>query len=197
MQKLSERQKKVLAFIEEFINRHGYSPTCEEIREQFRFRSPNAVTCYLRCLEKKGYLFRKSRKARAISLKSIHSFFRGIPVLGKIAAGVPILPEDFSEETLLISPEITGGGEIFALKVKGDSMEQAGIFDGDYVLVRRGGVEDGDIVAAVVGDEATVKILKKDAGNIFLVSANPTYKPIRIKERFIAGKVVGLFRKFS
>ncbi len=192
MRKLTGRQAEILRFINQFIKENGYSPSVEEIRKFFGFKSPNAVTCHLNSLRNKGFISRESSKARAIKMR----FFNpGIPVIGKIAAGEPVITEDFQEDFLFSSDEMR---DTFALKVKGDSMQQANIFDGDYVIVKKDiEVKNGDIVAAIIGEEATVKYFKKVKGKIFLVPANPSYSPVEIKENFILGKVVGIFRRIS
>ncbi len=192
MRVLTKRQSEILRFITDFIKNNGYSPSVEDIRRFFNFRSPNAVTAHLRSLINKGYLDKKSGKARTLNIKS-GSFISGIPVFGKIAAGKPVLIENFSEDFLFSPHEMK---DVFALKVKGDSMQQAYIYEGDYVIVKKNlEINNGDIVAAVVGEEATVKYFRKIKNKVFLVPANPTYSTIEIKENLILGKVIGVFRK--
>ncbi|MCM8815653.1 MAG: transcriptional repressor LexA [Candidatus Omnitrophica bacterium] len=192
MKGLTSRQAEILEFINRFIKNNGYSPSMEDIRIFFGFRSPNAVTCHLRSLINKGYLSKEISKARALRLKFSSSGY-GIPVLGKIAAGRPVLIEDFSEGFLFSQEEMKG---VFALKVKGDSMKDAHIYDGDYVIVKKNvDINNGDIVAAIVEEEATVKYFRRIKNKVFLIPANPSYKSIEIKENFILGKVTGVLRK--
>lgn len=194
MKRLTNRQAEMLEFINRFIKNNGYSPSMEDIRIFFGFKSPNSVTCHLKSLISKGYLSKELNKARSLKMK-FSPFVSGVPVLGKIAAGKPILVEYFSEGFLFSKDEMK---DVFALKVKGDSMEQAHIYDGDYVLVKKNvDVNNGDIIAAIVGEEATVKYFKKVKDKIFLVPANPSYKPVEIKENFILGKVIGVYRKIK
>ncbi|MCX7706011.1 MAG: transcriptional repressor LexA [bacterium] len=191
MKKLTSRQIEILRFITTFIKNNGYGPSVEDVRLFFGFKSPNAVTCHIRSLINKGYLSKELGKARSIKIK--FSPFSGIPILGKVAAGKPVVVEDFSEDVLFSKDEMEN---VFALRVKGDSMQQAHIYDGDYVIVRRNvGINNGDIVAAVIGEEATVKYFKKIKDKTFLIPANPSYKPVEIKENFILGKVIGVYRK--
>lgn len=182
----------MLNFISHFIKNNGYSPSVEDIRKFFGFKSPNAVTCHLNSLINKGYLSRERSRARALKIK-LPQFLSGIPVFGKIAAGRPVVIEDFYDG-FLFSPEEMK--DVFALRVKGDSMEQSGIYDGDYVIVKKGvEINNGDIVAAILGEEATVKHFKKMKNKIFLVPANPSYQPIEIKEDLILGKVIGIYKR--
>ncbi|HON05307.1 MAG TPA: transcriptional repressor LexA [Candidatus Ratteibacteria bacterium] len=190
MKKLTQRQFEILKFITQFINKYGYAPSFEEIRLFFKFKSPNAVTCHLNTLVNKGYLIKDSTRARALRTRFPLS---GIPIVGKIAAGPPIIIENFFEGSLFTPDDLM---DVFALKITGDSMEQAHIYDGDYVIVKKNvEVRNGDIIAAVIGEEATIKYLRKEKNKIFLVPANPAYKPIEIKENLILGKVIGVFRK--
>lgn len=190
MKKLTQRQSEILKFIIHFIKKYGYAPSFEEIRSFFKFKSPNAVTYYLNTLINKGYLIKNSSRARA--LKTKFPLF-GIPVVGKIAAGTPIIVENFFEGFLFLSDELI---DVFALRVTGDSMEQAHIYDGDYVIVKKNvEIHNWDIVAAIIGEEATVKYFKKEKNKIVLIPANPVYKPLEIKENLILGKVIGVFRK--
>ncbi|MCM8816111.1 MAG: transcriptional repressor LexA [Candidatus Omnitrophica bacterium] len=194
MKKITLRQAEILKFISSYIKNNGYSPCVEDIRLYFGFKSPNAVTCHLKSLIRKGYLSKELNKARSLKI-NLPFFVSGIPVLGKIAAGKPIIVEDFSGDFLFSQDEIK---DVFALKVKGDSMQDAHIYDGDYVIVRKNiEINNGDIVAALVGEEATVKYFKKVRSKIFLVPANPSYEIVEIKENFIVGKVIGVYRKIK
>lgn len=199
MEKLSEKQKKILEFIEGFIKEKGYSPSIGEIQNNFSFHSPHAVTCHIRSIIEKGYLSKVAGKARTLTIsgqKLSGGFFK-IPVIGKIAAGKPVIP-DGTEENFVFGKTGISGDETFALKVRGDSMEQAGIFEDDYVIVdKRKNIKNGDIVAAVIDGEATVKYFFREKDRIKLSAANPLYEPIFIKNDILLGKVTGLFREFS
>jgi len=190
MKKLTQRQSEILRFITQFIKKYGYAPSFEEIRSFFRFKSPNTVTCHINTLISKGYLIKDSSRARALRTKFSLS---GIPVIGKISAGFPIVIENFFEDSLFSTDDLI---DVFALKVAGDSMEQAHIYDGDYVIVKKSAeIHNGDIVAAVIGEEATIKYFKREKNKIILIPANPAYKPLEITENLILGKVIGVFRK--
>ncbi|MGB9641897.1 MAG: transcriptional repressor LexA [Candidatus Ratteibacteria bacterium] len=192
MKKLTGRQSEILKFITLFMKQYGYAPSVQDIRLFFGFKSPNAVTCHLRSLINKGYLVKDSSRARALRIKFLPQF-SGIPVIGKIAAGKPLVIEDFFEETLF---SFSDTENVFALKVSGDSMEQAHIYNGDYVIIKKDvDIHNGDIVAAVVGEEATVKYFKKIKNKIYLIPANPSYQPMEVKENMIVGKVIGVFRR--
>jgi len=193
MKNLTKRQFEILEFIKKFIEQYGYSPSVEDIKIAFGFKSPNAVTCHIRSIINKGYLTKDSKRARALKVK--FRIFSGIPVIGKIAAGKPIIIENFSDE-YLFHPE--NFKDTFALRVSGDSMEQAHIFDGDYVIVKKNiEIRNGDIVAAALGEESTVKYFKKIKNKIFLIPANSSYQPIEVNENVILGKVIGVFRKIK
>ncbi|HOK81018.1 MAG TPA: transcriptional repressor LexA [bacterium] len=192
MRKLTVRQSEILKFIARFMKQYGYAPSIQDIRIFFGFKSPNAVTCHIRSLINKGYLTKDFGRARALRIKFLPQF-SGIPVVGKIAAGKPLMIEDFFEETLF---SFSDTENVFALKVSGDSMEQAHIYNGDYVIVKKDApVHNGDIIAAVVGEEATVKYFKKIKNKIYLIPANPSYQPVEVKENVIIGKVIGVFRR--
>jgi repressor LexA len=208
MRELTARQREVLAFIRAFTEKHGAPPTVREIGERFRFTA-RAAFDHLRALERKGMLQRRvtdKRVSRTLVLAD-----RGgerprrekdIPILGKIAAGAPIFAAEQREDLIPVRPEwlAAKGGEVFALRVSGDSMIEAHIAHGDLVLVRKqASAVTGDIVAALVDDEATVKRFAVEGGTIVLKPEHPTMKPIVVdpqKAEFrILGKVVGLIRE--
>ena len=213
MRELTSRQREVLAFIRSFTTRHGVPPTVREIGDKFRV-TPRAAFDHLRALERKGMLQRRQtlgRTSRALTLSDTGNTatFRSIPVLGRVAAGVPLLAEENREGELPLSAtSLPGGGEdVFALRVRGDSMIDAHICDGDLVLVRRQdtAVANDIVVAAVASDataepEATVKRYLRDGARIVLKPENPTMSPIvvdpREREVRILGKVIGLLRGF-
>lgn len=197
---LTERQRAILEFIKDFVREQGLPPTVREIGEHFGL-DPHAVHDHLKALERKGYLKRDSSKAR--SLRLVEALEEGrveqVPVLGRVQAGLPLLAVENVEGSLPVAEDWLGGAEAFFLKVKGDSMVGAHIQDGDYVLVRRQEVaEHGDIVVALLDDEATVKRLYRRGRALFLQPENPTMAPIEVKgeDRFrILGKVIGVLRR--
>ncbi len=201
LEELTFRQKEVLEFISATIQQKGYPPTLREIGKRFRIASTNAVNGILEALERKGYIKRRPFLSRGIEITSIlKPDFRLVPVVGRIAAGLPILAVENIETHLAVDKSFLPGGEIFSLKVVGDSMKDAGIFDGDYALARRQSIaEPGDIVVAVIGEEATVKKYFPTKKYIRLEPANEEYEPIIVEKGtpdfYIAGKVIGLMRR--
>lgn len=203
--RLTRRQQEVLGFIREFTDRHGVPPTVREIGARFRV-TPRAAFDHLRALERKGHLRRRAttgRTSRALTLVSHGSPVREVPILGRIAAGMPLLSEENREGTLPIAADWLGakGEDVFSLRVRGDSMVGAHIVEGDLVLVRRQDhAQPGEIVVALVDGEATVKRFARDGHAVVLKPEHPTLPPIVIqpgeKEVRILGKVVGLLRAF-
>lgn len=191
---ITPKQSKILRFIQNKISHEGRPPTIREIASWFGFKSTGTVRDYLRILAKKGYLKLTPKKSRAIELAKNITF--RIPIIGQITAGVPNLAyEEIDEylnlEDFLSNPE----KEVFALKIKGDSMIEKNIFDGDLAIVKKQRlVENGDIVAALIGNEATVKIFRTKHNRPYLEPANKKYSPIT-KEFNIIGKVVATIRK--
>jgi repressor LexA len=198
---LTDRQKAIYDFLLKTIREKGFAPSIHEIGKQFKIASTNGVSDHLKALEKKGYIRRVGK--RAIELvnavgKSVLTTTREVPVLGKVAAGKPLLSEENIEGTITI-PDDMGSGKQFALRVKGDSMIDAGILDGDRVIVKQqAAAENGDIVCAVIEGEATLKRFFKKGGVITLKAENEKYPPITVAEgEFrIVGRIVGLLRKF-
>ncbi len=205
MRELTRRQREILGFIRSFTERHGVPPTVREIGARFRV-TPRAAFDHLRALEKKGSLRRRvtaGRTSRVLTLADRAPATRRVPVLGRIAAGEPLYAEQNLEGSLPISAEwLAGKGEeIFALRVRGESMINAHIVEGDLVLVRRQeSAEPGDIVVALLGDEATVKRFARQGEKVLLKPEHPTMPPIEVrhgqKNFKILGKVVGLVRGF-
>ncbi|HTO13723.1 MAG TPA: transcriptional repressor LexA [Candidatus Binatia bacterium] len=210
MRELTARQRDVLGFIRAFTARHGVPPTVREIGEKFRV-TPRAAFDHLRALERKGMLQRRAgpgRTARGLTLTEAaggRSGTASVPILGRIAAGQPLLAEENREGELPIAAgALPGRGEdLFALRVRGESMISAHICDGDLVLVRRqDSAQPNDIVVALVesdaGDEATVKRFQRDGERVVLKPEHPTMAPIVVDPRAvrILGKVVGLLRGF-
>jgi repressor LexA len=199
--RLTRRQQEVLAFMRSFSQRHGVPPTVREIGERFRV-TPRAAFDHLRALERKGYLKRRAtsgRTSRALTLAERPG--GGVPILGRIAAGMPLQSEQNREGTLPVSADWCGSRaeDIFSLRVRGESMIGAHIVDGDVVVVRRQEhAQPGDIVVALVDGEATVKRFGRDGQAIVLKPENPTMSAIVVRpgehEVRILGKVLGLVR---
>jgi repressor LexA len=192
---LSLKQKEVLRFIRRKITEDNFPPTIREIAGHFHFSSTGTVRDYLGILAKKGYLKLKKQKARAIEL--VEDIFK-IPLLGRVNAGSPQIAEQDIEGYLEPDEFLKSTGDLFALRVKGDSMVDAGIIEGDLVVVRRQPqAQNGEIVVAIIGDEATVKFFKKINKGLFLFPANKKYKPIAYSESTaILGRVIRVLRKY-
>jgi repressor LexA len=197
---LTKRQKEIYEFISKYASKYGYPPTVREIGKAVGLHSSSTVHAHLANLEKIGLLRRDPTKPRAIEVlvDKARKAMRGpgLPVVGQVAAGAPILAEENIEEYLEV-PEVIGGetGD-YILRVKGDSMKDAGILEGDYVVVRPAEVaDDGEIVVALIGDEATVKRFYKEKDRVRLEPANKAYKPIRSADAALLGTVTGVFRK--
>ena len=202
---LTKRQKQILDHVTRSIQKEGYPPSIREIGQALGIKSPRGVVGHLEALQKKGYLSRE-RGARTIKVKGTtpslphYKEETSIPLLGAIAAGQPILAHEQTEEHLLVDKRFVSGKNIFALRVKGESMIGAGILSGDYVLVRQQPkVDNGEIAAVLLEDEATVKRVHCQKGLLQLISENPAIGPIEVKENEkrvqILGKVVGVMRK--
>lgn len=198
-----EMQERILAYIESVIRTRGYAPSVREIAEAVGLRSTSTVHGHLTRLEKKGLLHRDAMKPRAMGLTSDNpeldealSDVRCVPVVGRVAAGSPILAEENTEAVLPLPSELVGDGEHFILRVRGESMINAGILNDDYIVVRRQPeARNGDIVVALVDDEATVKRFFKENGHFRLQPENDTMEPIIVPEVTVLGKVVSLMRK--
>jgi repressor LexA len=199
---LTKRQQEILRVVEDHIERHGYPPTVREIGDAVGLTSSSTVHAHLQALETRGALKRDPAKPRALDLARRRSAraegdVRVLPLLGRIAAGAPILAEEHVEEHVAVPGMLTSSGDCFLLRVKGESMIDAGILDGDYVVVRRqDDCEEGEIVAALVDDsEATVKRLHRVAGRVRLSPENSTMEPFYPDAVQVLGKVVGVFRR--
>lgn len=199
---LTERQRQILDFILSEIHKKGYPPSVRDIGTAVGLSSSSTVHSHLSSLEEKGYIRRDSTKPRAIEILDFReeeiglppSKIRSVPVVGQIAAGIPLLAQENIEDTLPLPVEMAGENT-FILKVKGESMIGAGIFDGDYLVVRQQKTaENGDIVVALIGEDATVKRFFREKDGIRLQPDNPTMKPIITKELTILGKAISLFR---
>jgi repressor LexA len=202
MEGLSSKQGQVLKFLVDFNEDHGFPPTIRELCAYFGFKSLNTAHFHLRALEKKGYIQIHPGKGRGITLPGARPLSeRQIPVVGRIAAGTPILALENIEDSLGIDRRFFGAEKSFAVQVKGDSMVEAHIQDGDYVIMKvQDQAESGDIVAALIDDEVTLKYFFRRQNQVSLESANPKYSPIIFKKRDvrslrILGVMVGLIRK--
>lgn len=203
MADLTPRQRAILEFIAATHEERGYPPSVREIGEAVGLQSPSSVHAQLASLARKGYLKKDPTRPRAIRLtldsagRTAPGSLRAVPVLGEIAAGHPILAEENLQETLQLPEQLVGHGTLFALRVRGDSMVEAGILDGDLCVVRQQPVaDDGEIVAALVeGEEATVKRLRRQNGRVLLEPANPAYSPIEASDTQVLGKVVAVLRR--
>ena len=203
--KLTTRQQEIYEFIREHSAAHGYPPTVRDIGKAVGLASSSTVHAHLANLEKAGLLRRDPTKPRAIELldravDAVRSAVRspGLPLIGHVAAGQPILAEENVEEYVHV-PQLAGGedGE-YVLRVRGESMKNAGILDGDFVVVRPQPTgRDGEIVVAMVGEEATVKRFFREADHIRLEPENETMEPIRSRDVQVIGRVVGVFRSVS
>jgi len=198
---LTKRQKEIFDFIRKYAEKTGYPPTVREIGKAVGLHSSSTVHAHLANLEKIGLLKRDPSKPRAIELlfdkakKTIRPE-SGLPLVGHVAAGEPILAEENIEEYLEI-PDVIGGEDgDYILQVRGESMKNVGILEGDYVIVRPADdAADGEIVVALIGEEATVKRIFREADHIRLQPENDEMEPIRSTEAKVLGKVVGVFRK--
>lgn len=203
---ISARQREILELILTTVRRRGYPPSVREIGEVVGLSSPSTVHSHLSALVKAGYLRRDPSKPRAIEVVDPASLddhdlrrtpVRDVPLVGRIAAGSPILAQQDIEEILPLPTSLIGNDPVFVLRVRGDSMVDAGIFDDDLVVVRRQPeARDGEIVAALIdGEEATVKRLRREAGRVVLVPESPGYQPMVFTEGVeILGKVIALLR---
>jgi len=195
---LTTRQQKILDFIINYIRDAGYPPTVRDIAGAFKISSKGAYD-HMKAIEKKGYIKRNPTKPRAIELLNFSKPSEPIiqiPVLGRVSAGEPLLATQNIERIISLSGDMIRAEEPFALRVKGDSMIEAGILEGDYVIVRQQrSAEQGDIVVALIDDEATIKRFYKENDHIRLQPENPMMEPIVVRDVTILGKVVGLFRK--
>lgn len=204
---LTEKQKKVLAFIEQFAQENGYPPSVREIGTAVGLTSTATVHGYLERLEKKGYLDRAALKTRAMRVVNPEKEtevqtkitedekYMEVPIVGRVAAGMPILAQEQVEGYLPLSFDFAKNKELFVLRVKGESMINVGIYDGDLIIVsRQPDAKNGDTVVALIEEEATVKTFYREKDHIRLQPENDTMEPILVKEAAILGKVVGLFR---
>ncbi len=212
---LTKRQKHILDVIRESVDERGYPPSVREIGEAVGLTSPSSVAYQMGILQRRGYLRRDPNRPRAVDIRpagepaatQVASIADGspvnpqpepayVPMVGRIAAGGPILAEQSLEDVFPLPRELVGEGTLFLLKVSGDSMVDAAICDGDWVVVRQQPVaETGDVVAAMIDGEATVKTYRRRDGHVMLVPHNPAYEPIPGDEATILGRVVTVLRR--
>ena len=201
--KITDKQREILEYIKEMILKKGYPPAVREICEAVHLKSTSSVHSHLESLEKNGYIRRDPTKPRTIEiLDDDFALTRrelvNVPVIGTVAAGVPILAEQNIEDYLPIPAEILPNKEVFMLKVKGNSMIEAGIYNGDKVIVaKQPNAENGNKVIALVDDSATVKTFYKENGHFRLQPENSSMDPIILDDVQILGKVIGLFRMMN
>ena len=201
--KITDKQREILEYIKEMILKKGYPPAVREICEAVHLKSTSSVHSHLESLEKNGYIRRDPTKPRTIEiLDDDFALTRrelvNVPVIGTVAAGTPILAEQNIEDYLPIPAEILPNKEVFMLKVKGNSMIEAGIYNGDKVIVaKQPNAENGDKVVALVDDSATVKTFYKENGHFRLQPENSSMDPIILDQVEILGKVIGLFRMIN
>lgn len=200
--KISSKQQEILEFIKEEILKRGYPPAVREICEAVHLKSTSSVHSHLETLEKNGYIRRDPTKPRAIeivddSFQMVRREMASIPIIGTVAAGQPILAQQNIESYFPVPADIVPAGESFILKVKGESMINVGVFDGDYIFVQQcNTARNGDMIVALVDDSATVKTFYKEDGHIRLQPENDTMEPIIVDDCAILGKVFGVFRIF-
>ena len=204
---LTPVRRKIVEVIDDSVRRHGYAPSMREIGEAVGLASTSSVSYQLSVLEREGYVSRAARRPRTAALRApappaAEPALARVPLVGQVAAGIPILADQHIEEVFALPRQLVGDGELIMLRVVGDSMIDAAITDGDWVVVRReSDIENGDIVAAMVESdasadrEATVKTFKKRDGHVWLIPHNPAYVPILGDDATIVGKVVAVLRR--
>ena len=197
-----DKQQQILNFIEKQVLKKGYPPTVREICEAVGLNSPATVHGYLKRLEKSGHIIKESGSSRGIRLKnvptnisSIEKEFLEVPVIGRVSAGMPILAEENLERTFPLPMDFAKKNDVYMLRVRGESMINAGIFDGDYVIVEKcETAHNGEMVVALVEDSATVKTFYKENGHFRLQPENDFMEPIIVESVSILGRVLGVYR---
>lgn len=200
--KLKQREMDILSYIKFHLQEKGYPPTVREIGQAVGLKSSSTVHNYLHKMVQKGVIRLDKTKPRAIEIlvdkeEQVHKEMINVPILGQVAAGIPLLAEENLEDIFPLPIDFTGRGDLFMLRVKGDSMIEAGILEDDMVLIRsQPKVENGDIAVAMIEGEATVKRFYKDKDHIRLEAENSSFSPIITKDAEILGKVVALIRSY-
>lgn len=206
-EKLTKKQKQILEYLESFTKKMGFPPTFKEIMKEFNFASPTAVTGHINALEKKGYI-KKSHKGRHRGISFLNANENSddgdnvmVPILGDVKAGLPLNAPEYIEDTISVPRFIAGNGEVFLMRVKGDSMINVGIFEGDYLFVRKcEDANNGEIIVAAIeseyaeGEEVTVKRFFREEKRVRLVAENDNYEPIYAENISIYGKVQAVLR---
>jgi repressor LexA len=202
---LTSRQQGILAAIRDWVVRHGYAPSTRELGEAVGLASTSSVSRHLRVLEDLGFLRRGRTATRPVDVRLFLGVGAaehrdpatvGVPLVGTIAAGTPILAEESAEEVLTLPRDLVGRGSLFSLRVRGDSMIDAAICDGDIVVVRQQSeAYNGDIVAAMIDEEATVKVYRRRGGHVLLEPRNPAYDVIDGDQAVVLGRVVSVLRR--
>jgi repressor LexA len=204
---LTPVRRKIVKVIDDSVRRHGYAPSMREIGEAVGLASTSSVSYQLSVLEREGYVSRAARRPRTAALRApaplaAEPGLARVPLVGQVAAGIPILADQHIEDVFSLPRQLVGDGELIMLRVVGDSMIDAAITDGDWVVVRcESDIENGDIVAAMIESdasadrEATVKTFKKRDGHVWLIPHNPAYVPILGDNATIVGKVVAVLRR--
>ena len=213
--KLGKRQLAIYEFIRSYSNEHGYPPSVREIGAAVGLASPSTVHMHLKVLEEQGLIRRDSKKPRTIEVvgkqgepedaeglaspsQDVDRGIISLPLVGRVAAGVPVLAEQNVEETLSLPTSIVGDSSSFILRVRGESMVNAGIFDGDYIVVKeQRDAHNGEIVVALIDDSATVKTFYRERDRVRLQPENDTMEPIYVKNPVILGRVTALIRSIS
>jgi len=199
MKNLTAKQKQILMFIKEKIRDSGYPPTVREVGDRFKITVKGAYD-HMKAIEKKGFIHTEQNKSRAIVVTGESASISksvNIPLVGRIAAGSPVLAEENIEEYLPFPASSFSSGEYFALNVRGDSMTGAGINDGDIAVIKKQNTaNNSEIVAAMIENEATLKKFKKEGSRLFLCPENPAYKPIPAEGAVILGKLAAIFRSY-
>lgn len=198
---LSAKQQLILDFLKSQIRKNGYPPTVREICDAVGLSSTSTVHAHLETLERKGYIRRSPAKNRSTEILEEHFYnsreMVNVPIVGRVAAGVPILATENIEDVYPVPVDYVKNSTCFMLNVKGESMRDEGILDGDMVLVRQQhDANDGDIVIALIDDSATVKTFSREGEMICLTPANPDFDVIKVRECDVLGKVIGLFRHY-
>ncbi|MCE9598460.1 MAG: transcriptional repressor LexA [Spirochaetia bacterium] len=205
MRELTEKQNAILSFIQHYLETQGYPPTIREIARKFEITAKGAYD-HMKALEKKGYIKTEKNRSRAMEiLKNADgnvpvqaSDTANVPLLGRVAAGMPILAQENIEEYLSFPKSMVPDTSVFALRVAGESMKDAGILDGDIAVIQKCETADnGEIVVALLDDEATLKYFFKDKKKVKLVPANDAFRPIVSDQVTIVGKLVGIYRSYG
>lgn len=195
---LNAKEQLVYDFIKNYILKNNYPPSIRDIVTGTSFSSTSTVSSYLDKLEQKGYINKKNSKTRAIEITDISFYkkdFNAAPILGRVSAGMPILAEENIEDMFPLPTNITYNDDVFILTIHGDSMIDKGIFNGDLVIVRKQNTcNNGEIIIALIDDEATCKTFYKEHNHFRLQPANDNYEPIIVNDLNILGKVIGLYR---